>query len=854
MLQDLRTSLRSPQFTDPENTRTARLVWAMNLIFLVGTFFVCILFVYFFQQEWWLSLTIFTVVSCLTLGSLYLLQKKRLNDASHLLTFNFYIGLLINAWFYGGLRNINGAAFIILLIISGLLLGTRILHRYLFISVLTIIVLYHLETIGLLENTDMPPIHFTDMGIVLAALCISGALLHSAISSIDKGYLLLNSALLTLKRTTVSKTYVDNIIEAMQDMLFVITPDTRIEKINQAVVHLLGYDETDLLGQPLQMILAPEDRQLWQPPGSKSDSSRFMMRDKEMRMVAKDGRIIFTAVSTAIMQEKDAGTSNCRMVCVANDITERKKFENELKIAKIAAEEADRAKSDFLASMSHEIRTPLNAVIGMTSLLLDTPLTAEQEDFVTTTRNSGAGLLDIINDILDYSKIDSGKLEMENEPFILRECVEEATDLLAAQAAAKNLYLHSYIEPNLPQIVQGDILRLRQILVNLLGNAVKFTSQGEVNLWVGGHATADTYELSFQIRDTGIGIPQDRQKYLFEPFRQIDSSTTRKFGGTGLGLAISKRLVELMGGKIWLESQPNQGTVFQFTIQVNTLPGETTNGHTISQPFLGKRVLLGHPNMTSQGVLSHYLHRWGAQVMCAGTAQKYLELLQNHQPAFDLLLLDYLILKNENGEILQAVQEAVPNSELILLTPLGQQISLPQNKIRHSTLNQPYRLAQLHQSLHTAFNKTGSTPQARITSSAQSRFNNSLGIDHPLRILLAEDNLINRKVALRMLERLGYSADVATNGVEAVQALANQLYDLILMDIQMPEMDGIQATQQIRRELEPQQQPRIVAVTANALMGDRESYLASGMDDYVSKPIKVEELIRVLQNSQPLSG
>ena len=853
MLQVLRMLTSSPQFRDPDKTRKARLVWAMNLIFFVGTMFVCALFAYSLAQLWWLSLTIFLIVSGLTVISLQLLQQKQLSAASYLFTINFYLGLLINAWFYGGIRNINGAAFIILLIIAGLLLGTRTLLYYLTVSVLTIGVLYYFELIGLIQNPAMGPIYITDLGITIAALGIAGGLLYSAINSIDKGYALLNHALLTLSRTTVSKTYVDNIIASMQDMLFVITPDTHIEKINRAVSHLLGYEAEDLLGQPLQLVLAPEDRLPWQLPTTLA-SPLFALRDKEMKMVTKDGRLLYTAVSTAIMQDNKESNSNHRIVFVANDITDRKQFEIELHDAKIAAEEADKAKSEFLASMSHEIRTPLNAVLGMTSLLLDTPLTAEQEDFVTTTRNSGSGLLDIINDILDFSMIESGKVELDKTTFNLRNCVEEAVALLATQAAAKNIYLNTYIEPDVPKFINSDVTRLRQILVNLLGNAVKFTAEGEVNLWVGAHKVdspkkGNDFELSFMVRDTGIGIPQNRVHLLFNPFRQIDASTTRKFGGTGLGLAICKRLVNLMEGDIWVDTQLGQGTVVQFTIQAEAQSSEPSDINDGFQIINGKHVLIGHPNLTSCIVMCFQLNQWGAVITCASTTQEYLHILGN-QPKFDLLLLDGTLCQDD--VFLQAVKKAAPDSSKLILLPLGQQTDNLEKSPKHFTLNRPYRLDQLQQQLDTIFKKPGVIARSLPSAVPKSQFQNDLATEHPLRILLAEDNLINRKVALRMLERLGYTADIATNGLEAVEAFSRQPYDLILMDIQMPEMDGIQATQRIRQEYLPNQQPRIIAVTANALMGDRETYLASGMDDYVSKPINVEELMRVLQNSQPL--
>lgn len=851
MLQTIRFIFSKPQLSDPDKNRIAQLIWAMNLSYVGGALFICSLFIYLVPEEWWLSTTILGIVLTLSTLSFYLLSKNNIERASHLVIANLYQGLVMNAWFYDGIQGINGAAFILLLIITGLLLGTRALKRASIVTIVTMIVLYYCEQIGLIQNTTSSPIQLTDLGMLIATLGVAALLLHTAISSIDKGYSLLNHTLNTLRRTTVSKTYLDNIIASMQDMLFVIGPDTRIEKTNQAVTQLLGYKEHELLQQPLHILLAPQDQVMWRGPTS-LDSPLFALRDTEIKMVTKDGSVIYTAVSTSIMQ--DAENNKTSILCIANDITQRKQVEMELAAAKDKAEEAARAKSEFLASMSHEIRTPLNAVIGMTSLLLDTSLTAEQEDYVNTARASGSGLLAIIKDILDFSKVDSGKLELDLMPFNLRDCVEQAVDLVATLTANKQILLNTYIDSAVPATIQGDVTRLRQILVNLLNNAIKFTEAGEVNLWVGSKQNEAGHHLHFMVRDTGIGIPADKIPHLFQAFRQLDSSTTRKFGGTGLGLAICKQLVNLMGGEIWVESQPGEGSIFQFTIQVNAQASDLESAPASPPPFQGKRVFVAQPNFTSCITLSRQLTVWGAEPICAPALEKAVHILQN-APEVDLLIVDQAILQSDNKQALfTAIKRVAAATPLLILTPLGQQYSASERFPSAKSLNRPYQLQQLRRQIETllaAKSQPSRTPNGHV---AQSMFDKTLGQTHPLRILLAEDNLINQKVALRMLERLGYQADLAKNGREAVEALAQQPYDLILMDIQMPEMDGIEATRHIREKQPDEQQPRIVALTANALVGDRETYLANGMNDYISKPMKVEALTRVLQDSYPLKN
>jgi PAS domain S-box-containing protein len=620
-------------------------------------------------------------------------------------------------------------------------------------------------------------------------------------------------------------------------------PSAVFSFVNREAEVLLGYPLENWLTQPnfWEEHIHPEDRAL---ADSSCEAAARTKKNQEFehRMTAAGGETLW--LRTCVRVIAGAGRTN-ELVGVMVDVTARKR-------AQEAAEAANRAKSEFLANMSHEIRTPMNGVIGMAELVLDTELNPEQREHLEILKTSADSLLDIINEILDFSKIEAGKLDLVFVDFNLRDILETTAKGLSLAAHTKNIEITCEVQPEVPELILADPTRLRQIVVNLMGNAIKFTERGEVAVVVAlDSAAGESLMLHFAVRDTGLGVPLEKQKLIFEAFSQVDSSTTRKFGGTGLGLTISSRLVGLMGGKIWVESQPGRGSTFHFTAQArvsNSLPADSRR---VQPEQLGEvRVLVVDDNSTNRRILGDTLKRWGMKHQLEISAEAGLRALQeahNQGVPFQLVLSDMQMPEVDGFSFVAKIREnpQLAGVTVLMLTSGRRQGDVARGKALGvaSHLSKPVARAELLVAIQQALGKVEVKERSTLTTQSSLR-----PPGQGVRILLAEDNKVNQRVAVRMLEKDGHQVIVVGDGHQALAALEREDFDLVLMDVQMPEMGGLEATAAIReKEKSTGRHLPIVAMTAGAMQGDQEKCLAAGMDGYLSKPVRSQELREIVE-------
>jgi PAS domain S-box-containing protein len=629
------------------------------------------------------------------------------------------------------------------------------------------------------------------------------------------------------------------LVQNASDLITILEEDRTIQYVSPSHERILGYKPEERVGSDPFELIHEDDLPDVRAAFTESLQHPSQLISVEYRARHADGHWVHLEAKGVNLLDEPAVEG---IVVNARDITERHEYEQHLRAAKEKAEAATQAKSAFLANMSHEIRTPMNGVIGMTSLLLDTPLSENQREYVDIIRTSGDNLLTLINDILDFSKIEAGHIELEEHAFNLRGVVKEALDLVASRAAEQDLELTYLVDHDVPHAIYSDSTRLRQILVNLLSNAVKFTNEGEVFLSVEATTrTNATCELHVTVRDTGVGIPPEQQDTLFDAFSQVDASTTRRYGGTGLGLAICKHLSNLLGGTIRVDSAVGEGSTFHVTF---TAPIADDAPPSCDLDLSGLHALIVMDNATHRDVLAYHAQAWDMTVRATACPDEALRWVQNGN-RFDIGLLD-LQMPGTRGDDLAETFHAECGDEappVVILSAIGQRPDACD--IPAAWMTKPVPPRQLRQRIASV---TGAHHDRAVASAPDGHVALADAPDSSLRILLAEDNPVNQKVVQRILERFGCQADVAGNGFEVLEMLEQVQYDVVLMDVQMPKMDGLEATQRLRSNPRHARRPYVIALTANAMQGDREQCFDAGMDAYISKPVQVEDLMAALHD------